>query len=107
MPDLIAPLETPTFTIEKVPKRAAQVKTIERLMKLEPDRQRTLRHLQRQRRIYDNVVSVRAGRRWINRVRATKVARVEPGETFTITVTPQVIPDLRSVEKFLKVKKAR
>ncbi len=107
MPDLIAPLETLTFTVEKVPKRAAQVKTIERLMKLEPDRQRTLRHLQRQRRIYDNVVSVRAGRRWINRVRATKVARVEPGETFTITVTPQVIPDLRSVEKFLKVAKAR
>jgi len=107
VPDLIAPLETLTFTVEKVPKRAAQVKTIERLMKLEPDRQRTLRHLQRQRRIYDNVVSVRAGRRWINRVRATKVARVEPGETFTITVTPQVIPDLRSVEKFLKVAKAR
>ncbi len=107
MPDLIAPLETLTFTVEKVPKRAAQVKTIERLMKLEPDRQRTLRHLQRRRRIYDNIVGVRAGRRWINRVRATKVTKVMPGETFTIMVTPQVIPDLRSVEKFLKVEKAR
>ena len=50
---------------------------------------------------------IRAGRRWINRVRATKVTRVMQGETFTITVTPKVIPDLRSVEKFLKVKKAR
>lgn len=107
MPDLIAPLETLTFTVEKVPQRAAQVKTIERLMKLEPERRRTLRHLQRRRRIYDNIVRIRAGRRWINRVRATKVTRVMQGETFTITVTPQVIPDLRSVEKFLKVKKAR
>ena len=107
MPDLIAPLETLTFTVEKVPQRPAQVKTIERLMKLEPDRQRTLKKLQRQRKHYDNVVSIRAGRKWINRVRATKVTRVMPGETFTITVTPQVIPDLKSVEKFLKVEKAR
>ncbi len=107
MPDLIAPLETLTFTVEKVPKRAAQVKTIARLMKLEPDRQRMLRHLQRRRRVSDNIVSVRAGRRWINRVRATNVARVMTGATFTITVTPQVIPDLKSIEQFLTVKKAR
>ncbi len=107
MPDLIAPLATLTFTVAKVPRRAAQVKTIERLMKLEPDRQRTLRHLQRRRKLYDNIVGIRAGRKWINRARATKVTKVLPGETFTITVTPQVIPDLRSVEKFLKVTKAR
>ncbi len=106
MPDLIAPLATLTFTVEKVPQRAAQVKTIERLMRLEPDRQRTLRRLQHRRRIYDNIVGVRAGRKWINRVRATKVTRLSPGATFTITVTPQVIPDLKSVEKFLNVKKA-
>jgi len=107
VPDLIAPLETLTFTVAKVPRRPAQVKTIERLMKLEPERQRLLRHLQRRRRVSDNVVSIRAGRKWINRVRATKVARAHLGETFTITVTPQVIPDLRSVEKFLKVEKVR
>ncbi|TDJ56974.1 MAG: hypothetical protein E2O40_03735 [Planctomycetota bacterium] len=107
MPDLIAPLETLTFTVAKVPRRPAQVKTIERLMKLEPERQRLLRHLQRRRMVSDNVVSIRAGRKWINRVRATKVARAHLGETFTITVTPQVIPDLRSVEKFLKVEKVR
>ena len=107
MPDLIAPLATLTFTVAKVPKRPAQVKTIERLMKLEPERQRLLRHLQRRRMVYDNIVSIRAGRKWINRARATKVARAHLGETFTITVTPQVIPDLRSVEKFLKVEKVR
>ena len=107
MPNLIAPLETLTFTVAKMPKRAAQVKTIERLMRLQPRKQRILRHLQRRRRRYDNVVSIRAGRRWIHRVRATKVAKVQLGETFTLTLTAQVIPDLRSVEKFLKVEKAR
>ena len=107
MPDLIAPLAKLTFTVAKVPQRTAQVKTIARLMKLEPDRQRNLRNLQKRRRIYDNVVGIRAGRKWINRVRATNVSKVLPGASFTITVSPQVVPDLKSVEKFLKVEKAR
>jgi hypothetical protein len=106
VPDLIAPLETLTFTVAKVPRRPAQVKTIERLMKLEPERQRLLRHLQRRRLIYDNSVGIRAGRKWINRRRATNVTKVMPGESFTIMVSPQVIPDLKSVEQFLTVKKA-
>ncbi len=107
MTDLIAPLETLTFTVEKVPTRPAQRKTIARLMKLQPDLQRSLRQIARRRRIHDNIVRIRAGRKWIQRVRATRVARVEPGESFTLTLTAQIIPDLRSVEKFLKVARAR
>ncbi len=107
MPDLIAPLETLTFTVQKVPRRAAHRKTIERLMKLQPDMQCGLRKIARKRRVHDNIVGIRAGRRWIQRVRATKVARVELGASFTLTLTPQIIPDLKSVEKFLKVAKAR
>ena len=107
MTDLIAPLETLTLTVKKVPTRPAQRKTIERLMKLQPDLQRSLRKIARRRRIHDNIVGIRAGRKWIQRVRATRVAKVEPGESFTLTLTPQIIPDLRSVEKFLKVARAR
>lgn len=107
MPDLIAPLETLTFTVTKRPRRPAQVKTLERLMKLQPEKTKSLRKLQRRRKLYDNIEGTRAGRKWINRVHATKVVKVEQGETFTLTLTPQVIPDLRSVEKFLKVEKAR
>ncbi len=107
MSDPIAPLETLTFTVEKVPRRPAQRKTIERLMKMQPELQSGLRKIARKRRVHDNVVSIRAGRKWIQRVRATKVARVEQGKSFTLTLTPQIIPDLRSVEKFLKVAKAR
>jgi len=107
VPDLIAPLETLTLTVKKVPSRAAQRKTIERLMKLQPEVQCGLRKTARKRRVHDNIVGIRAGRRWIQRVRATKVARVELGASFTLTLTPQIIPDLKSVEKFLKVAKAR
>ena len=107
MSDPIAPLETLTFTVEKVPRRPAQRKTIERLMKMQPELQSGLRKIARKRRVHDNIVGIRAGRKWIQRVRATKVARVEQGKSFTLTLTPQIIPDLRSVEKFLKVAKAR
>jgi len=107
VPDLIAPLETLTLTVQKVPRRPAQRKTIERLMKMQPELQTGLRKIARKRRVHDNIVGIRAGRKWIQRVRATRVARVELGESFTLTLTPQIIPDLKSVEKFLKVSKAR
>ena len=107
MPDLIAPLNTVTFTVTTVPQRSAQLKTIARLMNMQPESQRSLRSLAKRRRLHDNVVGVRAGRKWTNRVRTTKVTRVEAGETFTLTLTPQIIPDLRSVEKFLKAARSR
>jgi len=102
VPDIIAPLNTVTFTVTTVPRRTAQLKTISRLMNMQPEAQRSLRHLAKRRRIHDNVVGTRAGRKWTNRVRTTKVTRVETGETFTLTLTPQIMPDLKSVERFLK-----
>ncbi len=102
MPDLIAPLNTVTFTVTTVPQHSAQLKTIARLMNMQPEAQRSLRSLAKRRRLHDNIVGIRAGRRWTSRVRTTKVTRVETGETFTLTLTAQIIPDLRSVEKFLK-----
>ena len=102
MADVIAPRNTVTFTVTRVPQRTAQRKTIERLMKMQPDLQKALKVRARQRRQHDNIVDIRAGRKWIQRVRATKMARLAQGETFTLTLTPQMIPDVRSVEQFLK-----
>ena len=102
MADVIAPQNTVTFTVTRVPQRTAQRKTIERLMKMQPDIQKALKHRARERRQHDNIVDIRAGRKWIQRVRATKMAQVETGETFTLRLTPQVIPDVKSVEQFLK-----
>ena len=42
----------------------------------------------------------------MQRVRATRLVQVEAGETFTLTLTPQMIPDIRSVEKYLDAKPA-
>ncbi len=106
-PDVIAPLETVTFTVTAVPKRPAQRKTIARLMKMQPDLQRALKGRAKSRRQKDNVVYIRAGRKWTNRAKATLVAHVETGETFTLTLTPQIIPDVKSVQSFLKAEKTR
>jgi hypothetical protein len=32
---------------------------------------------------------------------------VRKGETFTLTVTPQIMPDIKAVEKFLQAKPAK
>jgi hypothetical protein len=107
MADVIAPLKTVTFTVTRVPPRSAQRKTIERLMKMQPDIQHGLKMRARKRRQHDNIVDIRAGRKWIHRVTASKLARAEAGETFTLTLTPQIIPDVKSVQQFLKAEKAR
>ena len=50
MSDLIAPLNTVTFTVKRIPRRVAQRKTIQRLMRLQPHVQKGLRALQKRRR---------------------------------------------------------
>jgi hypothetical protein len=92
-----------TFTITKAPRRPADKKTIKRLMDMQPHIQRGLSRLSRQRRQKDNRPYIRAGVIWVDRVKTTKLCQVEPGEKFTLFVTPQIVNDLRSVEPFLKV----
>ena len=93
-----------TFTITRTPRRPADQKTILRLMRMQREVQNGLRRLAGRRRRDENVTRPRAGGEWTNRVRATRLARVEKGESFTIAVTPQILPDLKAVEKFLKAK---
>ena len=103
MADAIAAQKTVTFVLSKVPERTAQRKTIERLMRMQPRIQRGLKKLAQRRRRHDNVRYIRAGTEWVNRAKVTKLARLEPGATFTLTITPQIIPDIKSVESFLAV----
>lgn len=100
----IAPNTDMTFSVRAVPERAAQVKTIERLMGLQTSAQRARQKVARQRARTDNVTYVRAGRRWTNRARVTKVVRCEAGAEFSIRVTPQIINDVKSVEQFLETR---
>ena len=100
----VAPGREMTFTINKAPRREAERKTIHRLMNMQPDVQRGLKKLHTKRRLEDNVFGTRAGRPWVARVKTTKLTRVAPGNSFTLFVTPQIVNDLKSVEKYLDAK---
>jgi hypothetical protein len=104
MSDVFAPNQQVTFTITSVPQRIAERKTIRRLMRMQPHIQRGLTKLAKKRRLHDNRTYVRAGKNWTDRVKTTKLTNVKVGETFTLHVTPHIIPDLRSVEKHLEAK---
>ena len=101
MSDPIIQNATMTFTIKKDPPTSAVEKTIRRLMRMQPEIQKGLRMLARRRRQKDNVTTIRAGRPWTNRAKATKLTQVKVGETFTIRVTPHILPDVASVAAYL------
>jgi hypothetical protein len=104
MADVITPGKTVTFTITSAPQRVPQRKTLARLMRMQPDIRRELKMVARRRRQKDNVPTRRSGRIWVNRAKATRLVRVEPGQSFTLTVTPQIVADLQSVRGFLDAK---
>ena len=101
--DKITPNETMTFTVQRTPRTTAGRKTIERLMGMQTCIQSGRNKLATQRRLKDNVTYIRAGRKWVNRKRVTKLAVAEPGATFTLLVTPQIVNDLKSVADCLDV----
>ena len=101
--DKIVPNQQMTFTVTRAPRTAAAKKTLERLMGMQTSIQRGRKKLHTQRRLKDNVTYVRAGRKWVNRRRTTKLAVAEPGSSFTLHVTPHVVSDLRSVADCLSI----
>jgi hypothetical protein len=103
---MIVPNAALTFTIVSEPRRPAARKTIERLMWMQQQVKKDHSMLQRRRKQKDIKYTVRAGRVWFDRPRATRTVRCEKGASFTLNVTPQIVNDLKSVEKYLKISKA-
>ena len=99
--DQIVPNSEMTFTIATMPTRPAAKKTIERLMWMQTDKKRDLKMLQRRRKQKVIKHTIRAGRVWLDRPRATRTARCELGASFTVCVTPQIVNDLKSVAQYL------
>jgi hypothetical protein len=102
--DHIIPNSEMTFTIVTNPTRPAARKTIERLMWMQPQCKKDLKMLQRRRRAKDIKTTIRAGRIWLDRPRATRTVRAILGASFTLHVTPQIINDLKSVARYLEAK---
>jgi hypothetical protein len=102
----LAPSTNVTFTITSLPKTERGKKTLRRVMKMQPDVQRVLTRLAKLRDQVGNRRTNRAGRIWIDRRKPTQVVNLEVGQTFTLRVTPQIIPDLQSLAKHLDAKAA-
>ena len=97
----VAPKQNVTFTITSLPRTERGIKTLQRLMRLQPTIQRGLRRIATRRKRDDNDVHQRGGRDWTSRVRVTKLVNPAVGQKFTINITPQLVADIQSVERFL------
>ena len=80
-----APQRTVTFTVTKLPHGAAARKTIERLMRLQPEIQKELDRRADRRRQKENVTRRRAGGMWTSRVRTVKLAHLKQGASIINT----------------------
>jgi len=98
----IAPLKTLTFTISKVPVSLPHRKTIERLMRMQPAVRRGLKRAAKIRAERNNI-HPRGGRMWNARIKASRIVHAQRGASFTLMVTPQIVADLKSVEKYLAI----
>ncbi|MFI4871960.1 MAG: hypothetical protein ACIARQ_09125 [Phycisphaerales bacterium JB061] len=91
-------------TISKVPMAAAKVDTIERMMRQDPANAKALKKSQKSREEKNNFY-IRGNRIWGARAKCSKITRCTEGNTWEMTFTPQIGPDLASVSDFLKIEK--
>jgi len=70
-------------------------------MQMQPEIKKGLSMLKVRRDREDNIKKIRGGRPWTSRAKAAKLVNVADGATFTLRVTPQIVPDLKSVGKYL------
>lgn len=92
-------------TVVSMPPSKGAEYTIARLMRLDPENNRALKHSQKERDqnlIYRN----RGGRPWAKRVIASKVVRPERGESWTMPFFPQMAGELNAVASCVKIEKA-
>lgn len=97
----ITPGATVAIEITAPPRREAARKTLYRLCQKDPAiarqhrRQKSKRPSQRD--------WIRGGRYWHHQMRSKPIAKLEPGRTYTIRATLDVIRDLESVADYVNV----
>ncbi|RMH10488.1 MAG: hypothetical protein D6695_11365, partial [Planctomycetota bacterium] len=94
------PGQTLKCTISQTPRAKGPRSTIARLMRRDPDINRSLKRAQRMRRQRMHAY-IRGGRMWYNREKRAKIARVEVGNSWTMPYTPDLEADLASVSPYL------
>ena len=102
----LTPSQTVVFTVKEVPAEPRRQQTILRLMRMNSGVQGALNRLKRERLRSGNRRTARAGRIWLAREECTRVVAVNKGAAFTLRLTPQILADVKSVEKYLDAKQA-
>ncbi len=102
MLDDITPGTRVQIKVVKTPRKVAAVKTLVRLLAKDDVYRAENNRIHRLRKTH-NRVKQRGGRPWTVRMVKLKSARGEAGESGTITATTDVLGDLRSVQRFIKV----
>ena len=103
--DSIEPGQNVRITVTAEPRSAAARKTIERLMRRDAENAKGLRNAQDLRRDRTNSY-IRGNRLFHARPKAARVVRALPGRTWTMRLSADIVPDVRSVEGYLKVEQA-
>lgn len=103
--DAFKPGQTIHLTIERVPRRENSVLTIERLMRLDPDTARSLRHAHGKRQQRLNVFN-RGNRDWTSRETCGRIVRCQTGQSWKLVYNLNLKSDLDSVAPYLAVKGA-
>ena len=101
----VKPGQTIRCTVTRDVNRDADVKTISRLMRQDPDIKRRLKQTQ-EHRMRNLVVRSRGRRPWAVRQKATKAVRAARGQSWEMTYIPQLRDDILAVERYLDVQPA-
>jgi len=100
-----APGQQIRCTVKDLPANKGGRDTILRLMRQDPQISKALRRSQHERS-RTTPFHQRGGRRWYVRPRPGKIAKLERGESWTISFVPHLGPDLKSVEPYLEIEAA-
>jgi hypothetical protein len=105
MIDSLKPGQKIRCTVLKLPKAAADRKTIERLMRRDPIVTRGLRNSHKKRQ-ETTVTYNRGNRDWVQRQKVGKIVRLVTGNSWTCSFDMSIAPDFKAVSSFLKIEAA-
>ncbi|MBY0308509.1 MAG: hypothetical protein K2Q09_07180 [Phycisphaerales bacterium] len=92
-------------TVTAMPRAAGRTKTIERLMRLDPVNKKGLAKAYHKRQLNWQTKN-RGNRDWVMRETCGKIVHVTKGATWTMPFDFSIAPDLRAIEKYVKLEKA-
>ena len=105
MIDTLKPGQMIRCTVLKLPRAAADKKTIERLMRRDPAVTRGLKNSQHKRQ-RTTVTYNRGNRDWVQRQKVGKIVRLVKGNTWTCMFDFNIAPDFKAVSEFVRIESA-